>query len=116
MTLNILVSICIIGGVTLFVRLLPFLFFRKREIPKVIRFLEGYLPPMVMIILVVYSIRNIEWNQSPYGIPVIAGMALVTALHVWKKNPLLSIFGGTVFYMAVIQTNIMGKLVLALPF
>jgi len=103
MTLHVLLSICIAGVVTVFVRVLPFLFFRKREVPGVIRYLEGHLPPMVMIILVVYSIRNIQWTVFPHGIPVIAGMILVTALHLWKKNPLLSIFGGTVFYMAVIQ-------------
>lgn len=116
MTFTILISICIVGAVTLFVRILPFLFFRKREIPRVIRYLEGHLPPMVMIILVVYSIRNIQWTLFPHGIPVIAGMALVTGLHLWKKNPLVSIFGGTVFYMTVIQAGLMDKLVLALPF
>ena len=116
MTLNLLISICVVGAVTLFVRILPFLFFRNREIPKVVRYLEGHLPPMVMIILVVYSIRDIQWTRFPHGIPVIAGMILVTVLHLWKKNPLLSIFGGTVFYMAVIQTELMDKLVLALPF
>ena len=116
MTLTILISICIIGAVTVFVRLLPFLFFRERKVPKVVQFLEGYLPPMVMIILVVYSIRNVQWGRAPYGIPVIISMGLVTALHLWKKNALLSIFGGTIFYMALIQTDLVGKLVLALPF
>jgi branched-subunit amino acid transport protein AzlD len=71
---------------------------------------------MVMIILVVYSVRNIQWLQAPYGIPTLLGMALVTALHLWKGNPLLSIFGGTVFYMAVVQTEVVEKVVLALPF
>ena len=116
MTFKVLVLICVVGAVTLFVRILPFLFFKKKGIPKLIRYLEGYMPPMVMIILVMYSIRNVQWGRFPHGIPVIAGMIVVTILHLWKKNSLLSIFGGTIFYMFVVQTELMAKVVLVLPF
>ena len=54
---------------------------------------------MVMAILVVYCLKDIQWGIWPSGLREIAAIALVTALHLWKKNAMLSIFGGTAFYM-----------------
>ena len=109
--LNILYGIAVIAGVTLFTRALPFLFFRKKEPPKLLLFIEEYIPPMVMVILVIYSVKDIPFTLFPYGVPELTAMILVASLHLWKKNALISIFGGTIFYMAVIQTSLMEKLV-----
>jgi branched-subunit amino acid transport protein AzlD len=54
---------------------------------------------MVMAVLVVYCLKDISWNVWPSGIREIAALAVVTALHLWKKNAMLSIFGGTAFFM-----------------
>lgn len=90
--------------VTMATRFLPFLIFHgKKETPKVITFLGKVLPYAIMGMLVVYCMKDISFLQSPFGIPELLGCAVVALLHVWKRNTLLSIGVGTVFYMLVIQ-------------
>jgi len=109
MDLNkILTGIAVIGGVTLFTRILPFLFFRKRQPPAMLLLIEEYIPPMVMVILVIYSVKDVAFTSFPYGLPEIAAMVLVAVLHLWKRNALISIFGGTIFYMTAVQTFLKG--------
>ena len=38
-----------------------------------------------------------------HGIPELISILLVIALHVWKRQMLLSIAGGTVCYMLLVQ-------------
>ena len=46
-----------------------------------------------------YEVITIAWTAWPSGIPELAALAVVTVLHTWKKNAMLSIFGSTAFYM-----------------
>ena len=54
-------------------------------------------------VLVVYCLRNISFAVMPFGIPELLACALVVILHLWKRNTLLSVAGGTVFYMLLVQ-------------
>ena len=38
-----------------------------------------------------------------HGIPELISVAVVIALHLWKRQMLLSIAGGTVCYMLLVQ-------------
>lgn len=80
-------------------RAFPFLLFSRRDPPPVLRFVERFIPPMVMGVLVVYCLKDIKWTQWPSGAGELASLAVVAVLHLWKKNAMLSIFGGTAFYM-----------------
>ena len=60
--------------------------------PEIVRFIEQYIPPMVMVILVIYSFRLVDWLRVPHGIPETLGAVLTVVLHLWKGNALLSIF------------------------
>lgn len=96
---NALIAIAFFTLIILATRAFPFLLFARRNPPRALRFVEKYIPPMVMAILVVYCLKDIQWGIWPSGLREIAAIALVTALHLWKKNAMLSIFGGTAFYM-----------------
>ena len=88
-------------GVT---RFLPFLIFgEKQQTPKIINDLGQVLPFAIMGMLVVYCLKDISFLSAPYGAPELIGCAIVAALHVWKRNTLLSIGGGTVAYMVMVQ-------------
>ena len=89
------------GLVILGTRAFPFVLFAKRKPPAVLRFIEKYIPPMVMAILIVYCLRTASWTAPPFGAPEIASLALVAALHVWKGNAMLSILCGTALFMAL---------------
>ena len=90
--------------VTMSTRFLPFLIFgEKRKTPQLITYLGKVLPFAIMGMLVVYSLKDVTPLSFPYGIPELIGCAVVTLLHIWKRNTLLSIGGGTVVYMLLVQ-------------
>lgn len=99
-----LLIILTIAVLTFGLRAAPFvLFSRTGETPKVITYLGNTLPPAVMGMLIVYCLRNISVLESPFGIPELIAVVTVAVLHLWRKNNLLSILGGTVLYMVLIQ-------------
>ena len=97
-----LLIIAVISIVTILIRLLPFAVFRKRT-PKAVLYLGNVFPYAIMSMLVVYCLRNISVLDAPFGLPELIGVAAVAGLHLWRKNNLLSILGGTVIYMALVQ-------------
>lgn len=97
-----IVLIC--AGVTLFLRALPFLFFGgKRGIPRLISALGKTLPPAIMAALVVYCLKGVPYGTFSDGAKQLIAAAAVVALHVWRRNTLLSIAGGTGLYMLLIR-------------
>jgi Predicted branched-chain amino acid permeases (azaleucine resistance) len=80
-------------------RAFPFVLFSRRDPPRIIIFIEKYIPPMVMAILVVYCLKDVKFTSQPWGVPSLAALALTVILHLWKRNPMISIFGGTILYM-----------------
>jgi branched-subunit amino acid transport protein AzlD len=97
------IATIVIAVVTLFTRAFPFIFFMKKNPPESVRFIQKYIPPMVMLILVVYCFKDVVWTMYPHGIPMILSSILVAVLHLWKGNSLISIFGGTIFYMVIVH-------------
>ncbi len=96
--------IAVTAGVTIALRFLPFLIFgENRQTPPVIAHLGQVLPYAIMGMLVVYCLKDMTLTGAPFGIPEIIGCAVVTILHVWKRNTLLSIGAGTICYMLMVQ-------------
>ena len=85
-------------------RFLPFLIFPAgKETPKYVRYLGKVLPAAVFGLLVVYSLKDVSILSGSHGIPELISIVLVIVLHVWKRQMLLSIAGGTVCYMLLVQ-------------
>jgi branched-subunit amino acid transport protein AzlD len=99
---KVLVAILLMGALTLLTRAFPFIFFSRRKPPKTLLFLEKYIPPMMMLILVIYCIKDVTWGQSPHGFPELIAISVVVVVHYLFNNPLFSIFGGTILYMAIV--------------
>lgn len=98
-------AIMIIGLMTWFTRGLPFLVFRgKKELPATVQYLGTVLPASIMMILVVYCLRNIDLSSFPFGAAELVSLALVIGLQAWRKNNFLSIFAGTACYMLLART------------
>ncbi|MCX5816717.1 MAG: AzlD domain-containing protein [Proteobacteria bacterium] len=95
----IFLPIVIMASITFFTRLLPFLFFRGKQPPDILGYLEKHIPPMILLLLVIYCIKDVSWGERPYGLPELISIAIVAAAHLWKSNALLSICVGTVVYM-----------------
>ena len=90
--------------VTMATRFLPFLIFgEKRKTPAIIEYLGTVLPCAIMGMLVVYCLKDVSFLTGPFGLPELIACVVVAALHVWKRSSLLSIGGGTVCYMLLVQ-------------
>ncbi len=90
--------------VTMATRFLPFLIFgEKQQTPPLISYLGKVLPFAIMGMLVIYCLKDVAFLAPPYGIPELLGCLVVTLLHLWRRNTLLSIGIGTVFYMLLIK-------------
>ena len=89
---------------TVLTRSLPFwLFPEKKEPPKAVAYLGRVLPAAMMGLLVVYCLKGVQWTAAPHGVPEVVSVGVVAALHKWKGNVLLSIAGGTILYMLLVQ-------------
>lgn len=97
-----LMLIAVMAIVTIFLRFLPFVLFTKNT-PKAILYLGEVLPAAIMAMLVVYCLKNTDFLGNYHGLPEIIAVFIVVFLHKWKHNTLLSILGGTLCYMVLIQ-------------
>lgn len=96
--------VAIMSLVTILLRFLPFLIWSgKRRTPKYILYLGNVLPPAIIGMLVVYCLKDISFATAPFGVPELLAAAGVVGLQVWRRSSLVSILGGTAFYMVLVQ-------------
>ena len=102
--LHAILTIAVAALVTAALRFLPFLIFgENRKTHAIITYLGQVLPYAIMGMLVVYCLKDVSVTTAPFGIPEAIGCAAVAGLHIWKRSTLLSIGGGTVIYMLLVQ-------------
>ena len=93
---------CVVG--TMLTRFLPFLVFRsKRHTPRYIQYLGRVLPGAIFAMLIIYCLRDVSLLQGSHGLPELIAIAVTVGLHLWKRQMLLSIAGGTICYMLLVQ-------------
>lgn len=96
------IGMCVLA--TLLTRFLPFLVFsEKKKTPKFIEYFGKALPAAIFALLVVYCLKNVDVTAGSHGIPEFISVAAVAALHLWKRKILLSMAGGTLCYMLLVQ-------------
>lgn len=99
-----IITIAVIVLGTMLTRFLPFLIFPAgKETPGYIRYLGKVLPAAVFGLLVIYCLKDVSLFQGSHGLPELLSITLVVILHKWKRQMLLSIAGGTVLYMLLVQ-------------
>ena len=103
-TMESFLTIGVIALTTIFTRALTFMVFSKeKKTPTIIEYLGKALPFAIIGMLVVYSLRYVSVIYYPFGIPEAIAGIFVVLIHKWKHNLILSIGGGTVLYMVLIQ-------------
>lgn len=101
--LTLVLTVAVITAVTVLTRAVPFIAFGKKELPATVKYLGNVLPPAIMVILVCYCLKGINFIESPHGLPELLACAVVAGVHLWKKNMYLSIIVGTVCYMVLLR-------------
>lgn len=96
------IAICALG--TMLTRFLPFFVFREgKETPPLVSYLGTALPSAIFAMLVVYSLRSVDVLTGSHGLPEAIAILITVGLHLWKRQMLLSIAGGTLCYMLLVQ-------------
>lgn len=102
-TVHSILIVAVSAIITALLRGLPFVIFGTKKTPKFITFLGKFLPFAVMGMLVVYCLKDATFTSFPFALPEFVAIAAVALIHLWKRNTLLSVAGGTVFYMLLVQ-------------
>ena len=96
------IAMVILG--TMLTRFVPFFVFPAgKPTPKYVQYLGNVLPPAVFGLLIIYCLKNVSIFTGSHAIPELLAITLVIALHTWKRQMLLSIAGGTIFYMILVK-------------
>jgi len=99
-----LILVAVISLGTILTRALPFILFpNNKETPRFILYLGNVIPYAAIGLLVVYCLKNVSILATPYGIPEGIAIFSVVILHLWRNNTLISIAGGTLIYMVLVQ-------------
>ena len=85
--------------ILIFYRAFPFALFSKHDVPAALKFIEKSLPPLIIAVLLVYCFKDLDFAERPFGMPNFIALVAVALLHIWKKNSMISIFGGTILFM-----------------
>jgi branched-subunit amino acid transport protein AzlD len=98
----IIIGMVILGTVA--TRFLPFLVFPSdKPAPKYIQYLGKMLPSATLGLLVIYCFKDVSLFTGTHAIPELISVVLIAALHIWKRQMLVSIAGGTILYMLLVQ-------------
>ena len=85
LTLNNALIATLIAALVIFTtRLFPFALFSKREPPPLLRFIEKYIPPMIMAILLIYCLKDVNFTIRPFGLPQLIALLITVVSYLWK--------------------------------
>jgi branched-subunit amino acid transport protein AzlD len=90
-----LIATLIASAITFATRIIPFIFFSKRKPSPLLLYAQRYIPPMTMVILVLYCVKDTSWIDVSSVVTVVVPILITAALHIWRGNALISIFSGT---------------------
>ena len=96
------IALCVAG--TMLTRFLPFLVFSpKKPTPRFVQYLGKALPCAIFGMLIIYCLKNVDMLSGSHGMPELIAIAVTVGLHLWRRQMLLSIAGGTLCYMLFVQ-------------
>lgn len=99
-----IITILIVVFGTMLTRFLPFIIFpADKSTPKYIQYLGKVLPGAVFGMLVIYCFKNVSVFSGTHAVPELISVAVAAALHLWRRNMLLSIAASAVCYMLLVQ-------------
>ena len=103
--LQFILTIAVCAAATMLTRFLPFLVFGSRggRVPEVVEYLGHVLPAAIFGMLIVYCLKGVTPFSGSHGIPEALAQLATIALHKWKHETLLSVAGGTLCYVLLVQ-------------
>ena len=104
-TLQMGITMAMCTAATMLTRFLPFLIFssKDQQPPEVVRYLGRVLPAAIFGMLIVYCLKSVTPFAGSHGAPEAIALLVTVALHKWKHETLLSVTGGTLCYVLLVQ-------------
>jgi branched-subunit amino acid transport protein AzlD len=97
-------AVLVSAAVTWALRALPFTALAPLRASRTVRYLSTRMPAGVMVILLVYCLRDTPLGHPGQAIAPLAALAVTVALHLWRRSALLSILGGTMVSVVLAST------------
>lgn len=94
------VAVAVVAVITFACRITPFILLRGRRRNAMLDFLARTMPLGVMIVLVAYTLQDLEASLLGWA-PAVGGIGATAALHLWRRSIALSLIGGTGVYVAL---------------
>ena len=100
-----ILNIAVCAAATMLTRFLPFLIFssKDQQPPEVVQYLGRVLPAAIFGMLIIYCLKGVSVFTGSHGIPEAIAIGVTVALHKWKHQTLVSIAGGTLCYVLLVQ-------------
>ncbi|WP_216586737.1 branched-chain amino acid transporter permease [Streptomyces brasiliscabiei] len=96
-------AVTVSAVVTWGLRALPFAALAPLRSSGTVQYLSTRMPAGVMLILLVYCLRDLPPTE-PRALAPAAALTVTAALHLWRRNALLSILAGTATHVALMST------------
>lgn len=99
----ILAAVLISAAITWALRAVPFLFVERLRDSALLPHLAAVMPVGIMTILVLYTLRNTDLGATPATLAVTLGLLVTGALHLWRRNAVLSVLAGTAVHVVIMS-------------
>lgn len=102
--IEIIATIAAVIAGTMLTRFLPFMLFpHDKQRPAFLDYLGKQLPLAILGMLVIYCLKDISFASGKHGAPELLAILLIAVIHLKFRQMLLSIMGGTVFYLCLLN-------------
>ena len=98
-----LIYVTVFAVANFLTRVIPFAFFSKHKPPHYIEFIGKYFPPIIITILIFYTLKDSNFTEYESIAKQMSAISLTLGLQIIAKNYLLSVFGGTAFYIYLVN-------------
>lgn len=96
-----LAAVAVAVAVTWALRALPFAVLAPLRSSPLVAYLAAAMPVGVMVILAAYTLRHLTPRDPGVAWPALLALAATVAVHLWRRNVLLSILGGTAVHVVL---------------
>tara|TARA_B110000879_G_scaffold176141_1_gene229860 strand:- start:231 stop:551 length:321 start_codon:yes stop_codon:yes gene_type:complete len=89
--------------ISLVTRWLPYVFAKYLKKAEMIQSIGKLLPAYIMCLLLVYEVHIETFLHVPYGVPELVSLSVLTLVHLWRRQLLLSLCVGSACYLLLLH-------------
>jgi branched chain amino acid efflux pump len=103
-TAHVAAVVAVSAGITWALRAAPFAVLARLRDNTTVEYLSTHMPLGIMVMLAVYTLHGVDLGRAASVVPFAAALPVTIAIHLWRRNALLSILSGTIVHVALATT------------